>query len=156
MAGSAAMSMCSTCGCARMAHRNGHCTICGRACGTGYQTVVNVASPNRPKAVGGPSHPTRTSQESGRRSVRPAARWEPRTPSPKKQLVAFVNANLNEAQLIVLTRRLEKRHRYQSQHSSIKQRFGDLVYLKIDHTTAQSYLDEFHRRQRDGKPLIQG
>lgn len=150
------MSMCSTCGCARMAHRNGQCTICGRACGTGYQAVVNVASPNRPKAVGGPSHPTRTAQGPAQPPVRPVARLKLRTPSPKKQLVDFVDANLNEAQLIVLTRRLEKRHRYESQHSSVKRRFSDLVYLKIDHPMAQDYLDEFRRRKEGGEQLIQG
>lgn len=48
---SPAMSMCAACGHARMAHRQGRCSICDATCMAGYETVINAMHPVTPKAV---------------------------------------------------------------------------------------------------------
>jgi hypothetical protein len=124
---------------------------------SGYATVVNAMHPVTPKAVGGPS------RSGGTRSATPelpsrAPMKQPRNGrrTPHEQLVAFANRHLTEAQLIVLTRRLEKHHQHEPRSGRWRQRLADLVYWSLPHETAQKYLDELQRGKDNGESLTQG
>jgi hypothetical protein len=147
------MTMCNSCGHARMVHRSGLCTICGANCGTGYVAVVNTMHPVTPKAVGGPS------SRHGRAAASPLSRERDKASNAvasgvKATLLSFVSSNLSAPELIALTERLEQHHGGGSTAPSVWERFETLVEQKLTHETAWKYLDALRQRKADGLPLI--
>jgi hypothetical protein len=139
-----------------MSHIEGCCSVCGAACGTGYQAFVNAAYPTTPAPVGGPSHPAGKIQKGEPVPARREKRVPKRRVTPQSELVEFAKRTLNEAQFIVFVSRLERHHGYRSRSNSMSQRLADLVHWRLDDPTAQKYLDELRHRADHGDPLIQG